>query len=211
MFQTNRLIIVGGPSAAGKSTLITMIQQSRLPTLCDQLGVDPYTPPLCIEARKLPEIRLSSVEQLIIHYDFIRQSLPEGEYAYLSRLINASNCVVVLTLCTSPDMFTQRISSRIKNAWISLLLKPKPYTAKMLLLLRKRVKLFRNPPDILALYDDWSAYIDKCGVSNHLILDSSNTNITTAKPYSRFEVERLLCTTTVPQKPNNETGLSLRI
>lgn len=212
MFHTNRLVIIGGPSASGKSTLMSMMQQGQLPNLCNQLCIDNYSSPLYIEAWKIPQVRQPYIEQLILHYDFLRQSLAEGEYAYLSDLINKSNSVAVLTICTSSDIFVQRISSRVKKVCISLFLKLRLRNTKRLFLLWKRKMLFRGASDLLALYDDWSNYIDKCGVTNHLIFDSSYAN-TTAKPYERTEVERMLNIQHIildSQELNKETGRSLQ-
>ena len=109
MFQTNHLVIIGGPSAVGKSSLQTRILQGDMPSLCKQLCVDLPSSYLFIDAHELPEVRQKCVNHLILHYDFLTQYSIRDGYAYLPDLISTSCRVIALTLCTASNLLFHRI------------------------------------------------------------------------------------------------------
>ncbi len=192
MFQTNQLVIVGGPSSVGKSSLLTKMRQGDLPNLCDQLCINLPFSHLYLHARELPHIRQSFIEQLVLHYDFLQQYSQRGGFAYLSDLISRSCNVDVLTLYTSPGVLLQRISARFTKVSTSFLLEPKPNKANKLARLRKKRELYRCPSNLFTLYEEWLVFIEKSGVAKHLIMDTTNSDVMTAIPYERTEIERVL-------------------
>lgn len=192
MFQTEQLIIVGGPSAVGKSTLIALMQQGHLPGLCEQLDVTLTSSTLYLEARELPQVQQASVAQLVLHYDFLQQSLPDGDFAYLFDLISRSHRVTALTMYTSSDILFQRMSARMRKTLISFLPRPNRNKTRRLINLWKRRKLYKNASNLTALYYDWSVYMDKRGVTNHLMLDSAESDTAVTRPHERTEVARIL-------------------
>ena len=65
---------------------------------------------------QLPEVLRSSVDKLVLHYDFFYQYSPIDGFAYLPDLIGRSSRVVVLTLCTSSEVLFERTTQRLIKA-----------------------------------------------------------------------------------------------
>lgn len=71
MFKIDQLIIIGGPSCAGKSFLIKKILQGDCPSLSEQLGVTIPFSWLYVEARQLAHMHQQMIERLVVHYDLL--------------------------------------------------------------------------------------------------------------------------------------------
>lgn len=195
MVQIKRVVLIGGPSASGKSVLIAMLQHGLPPDLCDQLGIDPDSSPIYIGMGRLSKQNpSSSIDLLVIHYDLLHQSLPGGDFAHIPDLIGRSDSIQILTLCTPPDLLRKRIAARMHNKPYKLISFLKnPYSYKILLKRWEKKRYYKRASNILSLYDRWFAYIDKQGITNHLILDSTGPDISTvAVPYNRSEAEKML-------------------
>jgi len=70
MSLINQLIIIGGPSCAGKTFLIKKIRQGDCSRLCRQLGIVIPSSWLYVEANQLARLCKKNIERLVVHYDF---------------------------------------------------------------------------------------------------------------------------------------------
>lgn len=186
MFQTKQLIIVGGPSAVGKSTLIHNMQCGNNPLLCDQLSVVCPSSFLYLDAWELCKIKRSFVDRLILHYDFIHQYSPKDGFLYLTDLISRSCNVCALTLCAPSDILFQRISSRLKRVQ-----KSNPENKVQIDRLRRKKDMYKDSSKILKIYKTWSTFLNECGVTNFLYKESTCTN---SQPclYDQNEIKKIL-------------------
>ena len=221
MLQINHLVIVGGPSAVGKTTLLRKIRQGDYPCLREQLdianpsswlytaanqltykddvpnlGNQPFInlPSSClyIKKRKLLEVRQPSIDRIIIHYNFMKRHPPKNGPQFLPDLISRSCRVSTLTLCTSSSVLFQRITSRLIKLSASFLFRPNLRRARRLRKLWMERELYRNTSNLFALYEKWSEFIEEHGVVKHLLLESAGSDVTMAIPYDRDEVKKLL-------------------
>ena len=191
MFQTNRLVIIAGPIAVGKSTLLERLRQGDVPHLCGQLGIDLPSSYLYLDAVELLQVRQSSVDRLVLHYDFLSQYSPRGGFAHLSDLIGRACSVIVLTLCTSSEVLFQRTTSRLTKTFASFLCGFGTHRAKKLLGQWRTRETYRSASNLFALYEEWSEFIEECSVAKHLILDQASSSVTMTRPYERNEVKML--------------------
>ena len=168
MFQTNRLVIIGGPSAVGKSTLLNSIQQGNNSVLCNQIALLNPDSCLYLDAAYLSKVRQSIVNRLILHYDFITQYSPKKGFAYLSNLIYKSNNVCVLTLCTPLNILFQRISLRLERV-----IKYSPNARAWIKRLQRKEKMYKDQEKLLEAYERWLELIKECGVTKHMIINSA--------------------------------------
>jgi hypothetical protein len=178
MFKIDQLVIIAGPSAVGKTTILNKIKSGEAPNLCDQLSIDLPSSYRYIEGRELYTIRGLSIDRLILHYDFMYQYAPISGFNYLTELINHSNHISVLTLYTSSDILLQRIISRlVKQKSLH------PPHATKIDHLQKIYNIYKHPYLIIELFEKWSTAIDKHCRVNHLMLNSHGV-INSASSYN---------------------------
>lgn len=191
--QIHRLIIVGGPSAVGKTTLLKNMQQGNAPHLCDQFSIDKSTSFLTFDAGRLRNTHLpDTAEQLVIHYDFIYQHSPEIVFPHLSDLVSKSHSIKVLTLCTPACVLHRRMNLRLRKTIFSFLKKPTKNKMSSLRYQWATRNLYKCSLCLFARYHDWSEFIGRLGVEEHLILDPSRPVLEMAVPYESSKVRDLV-------------------
>lgn len=189
MFQTNRLLVVGGVSAAGKSTLLEKIYQGEVPHLCRRLNIVIPSSYVYCSAKHLSEVTQPTVERLALHYDFLYQYSPKDSFTYLPDIIRRSSSVSVLTLCTSHEVLFRRLTQRLKGALISFLCGPSTWTAKRILSLWRTREFYRSYSNLFEHYIKWAEFIAGQPVDKHLFFDNTNHRLTTAMPYEKNQIK----------------------
>jgi len=170
MFETNHLVIVGGPSAVGKSTLLKSMRQRSKPLLLGHSSIFNPSSYLYLDADELSEVRGPLVDRLVLHYDFIHQFSKEYGFQYLSGLIARSNSACILTLCAPASILYQRISSRLERVESC-----SPNKVIKIDRLKKKKEMYKDKSNILDAYDRWLIFTEECGVANNVIINSVNT------------------------------------
>ena len=141
MFHIGQLIIIGGPSCAGKTLLIKKIQEGRYPRLCEQLGLAAPHWWLYVDVFMLGKTPRPIIERLVVHYDFSSHyNRHKDEFDYLRQLVGNSNSAIVLTLCVSPKILVRRMTLRFIKEFVLLLHKPKIYRENI-----RRCRCFESP------------------------------------------------------------------
>lgn len=201
LFEINKLIIIGGPSCVGKTTLIKKIQLEERAQLCKQLGITEPSSWNYTDANDLEKINYP-IEKLILHYDFFTQYTEENTFKYLQKLIINSKNITVLTLYTTPHILIHRNKSRSKFLKIfKALLHPKIYKKNRIVSLlhdfrkeqKKRYSYKHGIP--IALYEKWFYFFSQNSVDSHWIMDSGKISIKVAQPYTMNTVEYFDCYT----------------
>lgn len=192
MLRIKQLVIIAGPSAIGKSTLLEEIREGDASHLSEQLNIDLSSSYLYLDAMMLSEVNMSSVDRLILHYDFIHQYRSEDGFAYLSDLVTKSHNIVTVTLYTSNTILHKRITSRLIKAFLSFLHRPSPSKIRTIFKLWKKKQLYKNTSKLLSHYNIWSEFMKECGVVHHLMLDNCNSRVTGARPYCQDTIKVLM-------------------
>jgi len=181
VLHVNQLIIIGGPSCAGKSTLIDKIRDGTFPDLSENIGITFPSSWSYAKANDFMELHEQVIERLVIHFDFYRQYQQKNEFNYLPELVNNSNSVIILTLDVSPEILIKRVESRIYGTLKSLLglgmnkrISCLHFWRRTKLLLKKR-KAYKEGHSMF-LYEKWFLFYSQNKVKAHWILDS-NDNI----------------------------------
>jgi adenylate kinase family enzyme len=183
-FRINNLVIIGGPTAAGKSTLTSKIQQDCLPDLSNLLGINQTSNPIYTDAEKLERYaRKQNIEQLILHYDFLHQLLPGPDYRHLSEVISSSDRIAALTLCIPSKLLVARLASRISSTCASLLKRPRLFFLRRIRTLWNKKQYLEKDSNAITLYKDWFAYLEKKKISNLLISGNIDLDTDTCIPY----------------------------
>ncbi len=185
MMKINKLIIIGGPSCAGKSFLMKKIQQGDCLILCEQLGIAIPSLWLYVAANELKRIRQPIIERLVVHYSFFSYDSRENGFNYLHKLISSSNSVTILTLCVSHEILIKHNTLKLIKLFNLLLFKHKAYGERpqKLSKLWKIRKTYKDGVSVYPLYEKWFNFINKCRVSSHWVLDYSRSNNMVAHPY----------------------------
>jgi len=192
VFKTNRLVIIGGPSSVGKSTLMEKMRDGIVPHLCEHLSIELPSSYLHLNAGKLHNVGLTSIDRLVFHYDILGQYSPRDGFNYLPDMILRAHSVVILTLCVSQNTLINRTTSRLSKNFKSFLWRPEIRRAKNLHKRWMKRKLYRNASKIITLYDEWSEFVESSGVTEHFILNQDTSGCMTVKQYDRNIVHKLL-------------------
>ena len=205
MFKIDQLIIIGGPSLAGKSSLIEKIRQGDCPRLCEQLGIAIPSSWLYVGVKRLAHIRQPIIERLVVHFDICsRYSQKNGftylhelintNISYLHELINISDRVTILTLYVPPKILIQRSNFRLLKSLFRLSLsrvyRRKKHHLHLLGSINrqwKRRKAYKHGFSML-LYEKWFNFFNQSGVTTHWVLDFNKSNIMIAHPYKTDKV-----------------------
>ncbi len=198
MLKTKQLIVISGASTAGKTTLIDRMWSGECSEIGKQLGFDGPTSWHYVQGNKLKRVKEQYIERVVLHYDIYSHSLSNGEFRHLAELIGASEHVIVLTLCTSYKLLNHRAIFRILEFLYPRAL-PSGIKSRGLIrtwkrfrrLLKKRI-LFRNCSYSLLMYQNWSRFINRFDVANHLLLETARMDISRAKPFEMSDAQRIL-------------------
>ena len=174
MPSANRLIILAGPSAAGKTTLIQAIRRGHIPAPCKQVLGD------ITEAFEYRSIRELIAEdppfpsQMLLHYDFLHQYCPTRGFRHIGEVCRHYQSTSAVTLQVSADVLATRLSNRFKKTLGSMLYRPAPHRLRRLISMRGRLAIYRNPGRLARLYSEWTLFVSKCGIREHVILDPTD-------------------------------------
>jgi hypothetical protein len=193
MVSVNQLIIIGGPSGAGKTTLIKNLQQGGYPQLCEQLGITAPSSWPVLGATDTIELREPMMEKLIVHYDVYKQFVEDDGFNHLSELVANAGSITILTLCVPPKILVRRNVFKFFSKLRSFL-KPGQfkrerdarieYSASLRQQMKKiwgKIKAYREGHSVF-LYDRWFAFFSQRDVTAHWVLDYSKLHITKARP-----------------------------
>jgi len=171
MIDTNQLIIVAGPSASGKTTLINEIRQgnhSKLHNHISELGTEKFR---FINAIRLSKVTRSFIPRLCVHYDFLRQHNMKRGFLVLPDLIPRSKSVKIVTLCAPAHVLSERISSRLE-----LLRATEPLDEKRIKGQEYKRRLYNSKHMLLRKYMYWVSFAQRSGTAEHLIINTADDN-----------------------------------
>ncbi len=183
MYSVNKLIIIGGLSRSGKTTLLNQLSSGKLNPLYKTLNLENISNyEFCndIDLGRLNQ----NIDKLIVHYDFLaRYSLSQKYFEFLQNLLNSSNEITVLTVCATADALIKRNDLTIYKL-LQKLCKTKnshPYSQHLPLVnnLRNRMntqRVYNDNENIPYLYEKWFDIFKQYSNCNHWLVDSQKPN-----------------------------------
>ena len=195
MFHIKQVIIIAGPSCAGKTFLIDKIKQNALPELRNQLGLSDPSSWQYVLAMDLDKVCQSSIDKLVIHYDLFEQQSKENEFNYLNKLISNSDMLTVVSLLAPRSVLMKRIRYRIFGLYLRKFgLRKKEYPGqriqKCISILQKKYRACQcGGSDVL--YDRWFSYLNKNSVSKHFLIDSTKSYTTNISRHEPIEQKKI--------------------
>ena len=189
------MIIIAGPSRAGKSTVIDRMRSGKKTRLCGQLGmIDPpswhYS-----TVNRLKGTPATTIDRLVLHYDLYANFSRRKNFSNLDALIFSAANTTALTLCTTAETLCERNALNIKRFANLLLLKKNPLKktiAKIQLRMRKQ-RSYRDGASVQSLYTEWVDYISGHDLASHWLLDcNSDSADAIARAYDAASLEVLI-------------------
>jgi 2-polyprenyl-3-methyl-5-hydroxy-6-metoxy-1,4-benzoquinol methylase len=110
--KIDNLVVVAGPTAVGKSTLVAQLKRNELPDIARRVGIEDGTAWLTIEANKLYALTQPYVENLLFHYDFLRSYLRTAKMPGRDEVLDVLDTaehLTFLTLWCPPEILQQRL------------------------------------------------------------------------------------------------------
>ena len=162
MLKVGQLIIVAGPSCAGKTYLINKMARGGCPLLCQALGVDDINQWRSGSFRFARLTDEKYIDKFILHLDLHSHFSVAKDNQILFDFIHSADAVTVLTLCSLPGVIKRRNALRWISFSMSVFSKPKDYR-RMLGRMYVLVKRQKNNNDIsffMNIYGQWNSFID---------------------------------------------------
>jgi len=181
-----RLILIAGPSCAGKTTFISSIL-ARNPELKELLCIIDPAEWTSLEARQLHTVDIREINNLVLHYDILEQHTA-SDYRHIPELLDGYEDIIVITLVTSASCLLLRNTIRLLNCIFDRLFRQ---TGKIRSGNRKLSRLWQkentylNNGSVNAVYENWLSYIDNFMMNKHLLFETSGIFLIT-KPLPNY-------------------------
>ena len=152
--QIDKLLVVAGPSSAGKSTLIRRLRRGELPQIEELIGFS-LSGVRVASGRNLPRLREAQLDRLIFHYDFLRprwRSACIYERDEALDILDCANEVTFVTIWTPPDVLLRQFEQD----------EPPPGGKRLVAWKIRRHNIvherYRNPANVYSFYKDWFGF-----------------------------------------------------
>jgi len=162
--RIEHLVIVAGPTAAGKSTLTQAMASGHVPELAESLGIKSLHGWRIADANAIAEISEPELEGLVLNYDFLLPFL-RGAKSYrdyqVFDLLETARKVSFVTLWTPPERLTRQLSEdEARNS--------RPEKTH-----RRLLDICRKPSEIFKFYDRWMKFCEKTAgkINQHMIVE----------------------------------------
>ena len=113
--RVDHLVLVGGPTASGKTTLINGLRGGKLPQVEERLGAERLSEWPLTGAIRLREVREAHMPRLLFHYDFCRPFMRSARTIDRDEglsLLKTTDRISILTLWTPAERLEKQIAAR---------------------------------------------------------------------------------------------------
>lgn len=180
--RVERLVVVAGPPAAGKSTTIRQLTSGGLLELRGSLDLGDPAGWRVLEARDLHRVRDDRLERVILHYDFLRQWKRTHSHEFGTdqslAILKRADEISFVTLWAQPATLIRRLHVRRAAFHVS---RVKPWRIRAALIKRRRLDnfdrleaLYANQSEVSRLYEEWVTFCEAHTTRAHFILDTTD-------------------------------------
>jgi energy-coupling factor transporter ATP-binding protein EcfA2 len=165
--QIGKLLMIAGPTAAGKSTLVEKLRRGELPEIINKLQLGEkklsewdFSAPALLE-----NLGAQKIDHLIYHYDILlphKHQLGDHFKDHYLNILNTANQKSILTIWVPPDRLRQQFAdSEIQG-------RKKVKKANLRLM-----KEYEDPGKVIAFYREWIHFVQSLNVE-HWIAEFSD-------------------------------------
>ena len=175
MRRIDELILVVGPSSAGKSFLISRIREREEPVLQAQLGMIMPEAWAYLTADQFARTDNADTVRVLVHYDLCQQ-YRNGIFNHLPAMLYRAEKTTLLTLSVTSETLRERNRVRL-NAVIRRMLGGSlwAYEWKTLRYMLHLSRIYKRDEAVKALYGKWFAFADPLHEVAHWTLDPTST------------------------------------
>jgi 2-polyprenyl-3-methyl-5-hydroxy-6-metoxy-1,4-benzoquinol methylase len=161
--RIGHLVIVAGPTSAGKATLIEAMMRGRASELVDSLGVESLEGWRVADANAISDVAEADLEGLILNYDFLLPYI-RGNRSYhddqVFHLMETARKVSFITLWTPAERLARQLSDEGR--------KTRPVKVQSQL-----VEICRHPSTLLEFYDRWMKFCKTTAgkIDRHVVVE----------------------------------------
>ena len=169
--RIRRLVVIAGPTSAGKSTLMDKIQQGQLETLCERIDLDERDK---WEPKELYEIIRDSrneLDRIMMHYDFttrLKWNMNLCAMTDFMDIVRSADRVSIVTLWTEPEQLREQFEENEIQRHVEA--RGEMPTNRKTLRLRED---YQDPANILRHYQDWFQFAQSLTKSQYIVSQSS--------------------------------------
>ena len=171
-----QLVVVGGPSCVGKSTLLDRLARGEMPCLAESIGLSGAPELTIVHAAELKTRRQwPAAGPVLLHYELTRTRFLQGWAAADNALalLRRANRLDFLTLWEQPDEMHRRFEAKFKNAIVADLRRLRLGRAsRVLRRYRLRRPYFVDRDKMWKLYCQWFEVCDAFEASRHWVFRS---------------------------------------
>ena len=150
--RIGKLVVVAGPTSAGKTTLIRKLLSGELLQLQERLGLKDLTGVCTVNAGELMSLHEPQIATLIFHYDFLRPYLRTARTYDRDEALDILDCadeVTFVTIWTRPEV----LRGQFEEGEIQAKTRRGKYQgAKRHLMIRED---YKDPAKVLQFYRNW--------------------------------------------------------
>jgi len=181
--QIDRLVIIAGPTCAGKSTLIEKLLKGGYPSFSEKLRLGNSSSWKHFDASHLHNVQEPNIDQIILHYDILYRLRKYKKYENdkVIDIFKKSKNIIIGTLWANNEILIQRLLLRKKKLIQLILLDLK--TANIFGALKKIYwvrhlfrpspdQIYMNPNRLSSLYSNWLKFCKRYAVEAHWIINT---------------------------------------
>lgn len=153
MSKPNRLILIAGPAASGKTFLLNSIRKGNCSRLCEQLGIDHPASWHYSNVFKLISGEDALEGNQLVHCDLYNEDI----FKYVRSILTKAPSATVITLCAPPSVLTDRNKKRMLKKTAGFLRDSSRVWQNMKLIrtLWFRQNINKSPLRLISLYNHW--------------------------------------------------------
>ncbi|MGR9099543.1 MAG: hypothetical protein ACU826_03160 [Gammaproteobacteria bacterium] len=176
MNKIRRIVVIAGPSCAGKTYLMEKLKTGQPRLLHEKLKLG-SAPTDFFNANKLKGLSCDSEKQLVIHYD-LHRSWQFGRRGFFSDealdILNHAEEIVFLTLWESPEILIQRCKNRSRHLRSNLNGLKRLIILLIWTLHRRKIRSYYEEPCKMALlYSDWFDFCNQYDSGRQWVVKST--------------------------------------
>ena len=171
--QVDRMVVVAGPTSAGKSTLIKNLEQGKVPAIATAVGIDKPADWVSAGLTSLQDFDQSGKRNLILHYDITRRQFgnPIARSQYdLHDLIGLANQVTFLTIEAPRERLRQQHEEAMQHP-------DEPGHRAGSAKHEKITEMYKRADVVDLLYDQWYATTERYKATHLTVTSSDSTEV----------------------------------